>query len=164
LSTLTQGDYSLDDLLTEADDEAFGDETFDELFGSNWNTSDVTQPRYNLVKKGMGPESKRKSPDRHDRYKYEKSSLAYGRLRLLGFPRINVPELVHIGNILENFLRRHGIALTPRNRAARRRKPNAFHWIDENWASIPRRLYDHALMAVLCDKPERVKAMNEKTD
>jgi hypothetical protein len=89
--------------------------------------------QYNRIKEGTGPESKQGSPDRYDYSAFERYSVAYARLRLLGYHGINIHELVHVRNIIENFLGRTGIRLTGRNRAAPRRKPNAFHWIDENW-------------------------------
>jgi hypothetical protein len=122
-------------------------ESFDPL--SFEHLSDKTPPQFNRIKKGTGPESKCGSPDKYDRYPFDTCSIAYGRLRLLGFLEISIRDLILVGNIIENYLEDQGVRLSRRNRAAHRRKPNAFHWIDENWTRIPAGLYDNALFTVL---------------
>jgi hypothetical protein len=114
-------------------------------------------PSGHRMKSGTGPESKRESPDPFDCYPFQTYSISCARLRMLGFMSISVPDLVRVGNIIENFLEHHAIPLSPRNRAARRRKPNAFHWIDENWTRIPWLLFDRAITAVLTKTETRRK-------
>jgi hypothetical protein len=97
------------------------------------------------VKKGEGPESRRFSPDAHDGYQFESKSSAYFRIRQLGFERIHLPILVRLSNVIEADLAARGIRPTPRNRNARRRKPKAFHWLDENWQMIAPIFNFHAL-------------------
>jgi hypothetical protein len=53
-----------------------------------------------------------------------------------------------LSNSIERWCTANGIALTVRNRAARRRKRNAFHWIDENWRAIVP-VYDEAVVRTL---------------
>jgi hypothetical protein len=38
--------------------------------------------------------------------------------------------------MIEDELLRRGANLSPKGRFAKRRKPNAFHWLDENWDPI----------------------------
>jgi hypothetical protein len=97
------------------------------------------------VKKGDGPESRRFAPDAHDGYQFESTSVTYFRIRQLGFQRIHMPTLVRLSNMVESDLVGRGIRPTPRNRNARRRKPNAFHWLDENWQMIAPIFDFHAL-------------------
>jgi hypothetical protein len=106
-------------------------------------------PRPNKVKRGTGAESKARMPDRYDNYPFESQSLAYWRILLLGYSGIHLSDLVRLGNVLEQSMEAQGTTLTPRNRAAHRRMPNAFHWLDENLAVIPVALYDRAVVGVL---------------
>jgi hypothetical protein len=103
----------------------------------------------NLIKKGDGPESKKRMPDKSDGYPIDSRSRAYARLLALGFSRITFRDICRIGNALEEWCAVGQIPLTARNRAARRRKPNAFYWMDENWTRIQGQMYDMAVLSVL---------------
>jgi hypothetical protein len=103
------------------------------------------------VKKGWGPESRAKAPDPHDFYDFQRSSEAYVRLRVMGYQFFTLADIVHIGSRVEDLLLSMEKPMTERNRAARRRKPNAFHWLDENWPNISPDMFKIAVMAVLGD-------------
>jgi hypothetical protein len=45
-------------------------------------------------------------------------------------------DLLRLSNAIEADLASQHVQYTVRNRNAKRRKPNAFHWIDENWTVI----------------------------
>jgi hypothetical protein len=100
-------------------------------------------------KKGWGPESKARAPDPHDSYDFQRCSPAYARLTALGYKFIRLEEIVHLSSKIEDVLLSQDKAMTERNRAARRRKPNAFHWLDENWSEITPQIYDSVAFAVL---------------
>jgi hypothetical protein len=74
---------------------------------------------------------------------------------------ISLADVVHISNLIENLLQVQRAPVTRRNRAARRRKPNAFHWLDENWGEITPAVYDPAVFAVL-GTPAPSKAKQQK--
>jgi hypothetical protein len=105
------------------------------------------------TKKGWGRESKANAPDQHDCYDFEKCSLACIQLRQMGYKSLTLTDIVHIGGKVENLLLAQERPVTERNRAARRRKPNAFHWIDENWPNIDSDMFEKAVLAVL-GKPD----------
>jgi hypothetical protein len=88
------------------------------------------------LEKGCGPESKRNAPDRHDAYPFETRSPSYFRIMQLGLMKIGLVALIHFSDALELELRARYCKITARNRWAKRRMPNAFHWIDENWKNI----------------------------
>jgi hypothetical protein len=113
------------------------------------------------TKKGYGPESKAKAPDPHDYYDFETLSPSYIRLRLVGYEGFTLDDIVLLCNRVENLMLMHGRPTSDRNRAARRRKPNAFHWLDENWSEITPQLYDAAAFAVL-GSPAFPKARNRR--
>jgi hypothetical protein len=94
------------------------------------------QPRQNRVRKGEGPESRKRAPDPYDNYPFDTVSFAYARLALHGLHGIRLVSLVKLTNAIEQALIAAGRRLTPRNRKAKRRKSNAFHWLDENWSAI----------------------------
>lgn len=102
-----------------------------------------------MKKKGWGPESKARAPDPHDSYDFETRSPAYARLTFLGYRFIRREEIVRLCGKIEYLLLSQDKAMTERNRAARRRKPNAFHWLDENWSEITPQIYDSVAFAVL---------------
>jgi hypothetical protein len=101
------------------------------------------------TKKGTGPESKANAPDRHDSYDFQNCSRAYMRLRVLGCELLTLSDIVHLCAMIESLCQARGKRMTQRNRAARRRKPNAFHWLDENWDVIAPYMYDPAVFAIL---------------
>jgi hypothetical protein len=111
------------------------------------------------TKKGFGPESKTNAPDQYDSYDFQRRSPAYIRLRLLGHESFTLSDVVHLCSSMENMLLAQGRPITERNRAARRRKPNAFHWLDENWSQITPQMYDPTAFAILgnpaCRKTRR---------
>jgi hypothetical protein len=88
------------------------------------------------VRKGDGNDSKAKAPDKWDNYDYRLSSPAFARVLCLGYKGIALGALCTVLDRVEDQAREDGISLTPRNRAARRRKPCAFHWFDENWSLV----------------------------
>jgi hypothetical protein len=90
----------------------------------------------NQVKKGQGPESKFRHPDPHDDYNFPKLSASYQRMAELGYATVTLTDLVRLCNQIERRLLEQGQQTTIRNRFAKRRKPNAFHWLDENWPSV----------------------------
>jgi hypothetical protein len=85
--------------------------------------------------KGEGKEGRWLSPDAHDHYPFDRGP-AMLRLRALGRDGIRLVQVVALCNSLEERARTEGQSLTHRNRWAKRRKPCAFHWIDENWKDI----------------------------
>jgi hypothetical protein len=101
------------------------------------------------VRKGDGAESKKKSPDQYDQYHYKAKSVAYARITALGYRTISLVQIVRIGGFVENWLQAAHMPMSERNRAARRRKPNAFHWIDENWQWMRLVPFDGIVMTVL---------------
>jgi hypothetical protein len=103
----------------------------------------------NKIKKGDGAESKRNSPDEHDDYDFERESWSYIHMRIMGYDHITLDQVALIGKVIRRSLRQIGIFLTPRNRPARRRKPNAFHWLDSNMATIGMNRFDSILFQVL---------------
>jgi hypothetical protein len=103
------------------------------------------------TKKGRGPESKVHAPDPHDCYDFQNCSPSYARIMFLGYQYCTLDDIVHIGGKVEDLLLSENKPITERNRAARRRKANAFHWIDENWAEIAPEMYDSSVLAVLGD-------------
>jgi hypothetical protein len=94
-------------------------------------------PRHgpNQVRKGYGRESRSNSPDKWDAYDFEVLSPAYRCLRHIGYEGITTDALWKVLDIVERDAKRCGVTkkITRRNRAAHRRKPCAFHWLDENW-------------------------------
>jgi hypothetical protein len=90
----------------------------------------------NHVKKGEGPESRSRHPDPHDSYNFSKLSPSYQRMAELGYVTVTLTAVVKLCDQIERTLVEQGQQLTVRNRFAKRRKPNAFHWLDENWASV----------------------------
>jgi hypothetical protein len=104
---------------------------------------------YRRTRKSWKSESKASAPDEHDHCDFEHHSPAYLRLRLLGFSQISLQKILHIGGLIEDLAQTRGVTITQRNRAARRRKPNAFHWLDENFHAIRPSVYDQAVLAVL---------------
>jgi hypothetical protein len=152
---------------TYCDDQtAFSDDFFWQPESGRWGSVIGELPMqqsdlaWSPVKKGHGPESKKNAPDIHDSYDYEARSVAYGRVILFGYPGISLCDLVRIGNMIQNMSIARGLLLTPRNRAAKRRKPNAFHWIDENWKTITPMFYDQVVSLVLknsSSKPRKLK-------
>jgi hypothetical protein len=103
------------------------------------------------TKKGWGPESRAKAPDPHDFYDFQSRSSAYILLRVMGYKFFTLGDVVRIGSHVEDLLLAKDTPMTERNRAARRRKPNAFHWLDENWANITPEMFKTAVVAVLGD-------------
>jgi hypothetical protein len=88
-----------------------------------------------VVRKGDGKEGKRLSPDPHDNYDFQ-GGPAMHRLKTLGRDEIRLVRLVALCKDLEDRGRHEAQDLTFRNRWAKRRKPCAFHWIDENWKHV----------------------------
>jgi hypothetical protein len=103
----------------------------------------------NKVKKGDGCESKRLAPDPYDDYPFTKASPAYQRLKFLNAEFLSFPGLLEIGSCIEKTLQLQNAPLALRNRAARRRKPNAFHWFDENWCFISLAMFDSLVIRSL---------------
>jgi hypothetical protein len=104
--------------------------------------------RPNHVRKGAGKDSKAKAPDEWDNYDYRICSPAFNRVVRLGYKGIVLEALCEVLDKVEDQAREDGILLTPRNRAARRRKPCAFHWFDENW-SLVEKIYTTTVREVL---------------
>lgn len=129
------------------------------------SANDVTEvrPTRPRRRKGTGPESKAVAPDHHDSYDFQTRSPAYIRLRMLGYEHFSLGDIVHICSVIERVSHAQGKRLTRRNRAARRRKPNAFHWLDANWDIIAAYAYDPAVIAVLGDPAAR-KAKHGKVE
>jgi hypothetical protein len=105
--------------------------------------------RPNRLSKGTGSNSKSCAPDPYDNYPFERDSLAWFRLRLLGYTGISLQDLARVQRFIQIEAGSRGIVLSPRNRAARRRKPCGFHWLDENMRAIGRELFRRALISVL---------------
>jgi hypothetical protein len=102
----------------------------------------------NRVKKGEGPESRRHAPDPHDTYPYQTASRSYARLRLFGHENLSLIGVVQLATAVEQIIIVSGQRIPPRKRAAKRRKPNAFYWFDENWNLISP-VFDRCLQSVV---------------
>jgi hypothetical protein len=102
----------------------------------------------NRIRKGAGSDGKTYAPDAYDGYRFEQVSPAFHTLRLLGYAGITLMDLDRVSNIVNAEARKLGISLTVRNRAAHRRKPCVFHWLDVNWEHI-RGFYINAVVMVL---------------
>jgi hypothetical protein len=92
----------------------------------------------NITSKGKGPDSKTQSSDPWDSYNYWAESIAFRGLRSLGYEGIAIGPLRDVIDKVHEGAQKRGIAelLTHRNRMGRRRKPCAFHWLDENWCLV----------------------------
>jgi hypothetical protein len=55
---------------------------------------------------------------------------------MLGYEGITITGLRRVAGLIEGHAEQMGLMLTHRNRAAHRRKPCAFHWLDSNWCWI----------------------------
>jgi hypothetical protein len=106
----------------------------------------------NRIRKGEGKDSRTRRPSEWDNYQYESSeSPAFCCLReQLGYEGISLLNLTRVADMIAFETKSRGIEISYRSRAARRRKPCAFHWLDENWASIEE-LFRLALREVLGD-------------
>jgi hypothetical protein len=102
-----------------------------------------------ILPKGEGAGSKANSPDQHDDYPFETISFAYANIVAMGYRAISLVQIVRISRLIEEVLRRANVPVSQRNRAARRRKPNAFHWLDENWPFIRLIPFGQIVMSVL---------------
>jgi hypothetical protein len=58
-------------------------------------------------------------------------------------------DVVRVAHRIEEQGLKLAIALTGRQRMARRRKAVAFHWSDENWDAISHGIFDEAIGEVL---------------
>jgi hypothetical protein len=102
----------------------------------------------NRIRKGFGSDGKAFAPDQYDKYQFETISPAFLSLRLFGYDGITLSDLCRVSVIIQTQAREKGIVLTSRNRAACRRKPCIFHWLDENWNRI-RDFYRNAVFTIL---------------
>jgi hypothetical protein len=100
------------------------------------------------VRKGDGPESKRNAPDPFDAYLYQACSPAFARIVRLGLRDISLVALIELSDAIERELCRRKWRFTPRSRIVKRRKPNAFHWLDENWATVAL-IFDFKLLEII---------------
>jgi hypothetical protein len=112
------------------------------------------QPRHgpNRIPKGCGRDARANTPDKWDFYDYQKVSPGFLCLRELGYQGIVLESLWKVLEKIEEGVAKRGIVqlLTHRNRAAHRRKPCAFHWLDENWCLVEE-IYKAAVREVLGD-------------
>jgi hypothetical protein len=115
----------------------------------------------NQIRKGEGADSKAKLPDPRDKYSFKTRSIAYIRLKQLGYHIVRVVEIVRICKVVDAALRKSGKTPTDRNRPCRRRKPVAFHWLDENWPLIGLPLYDRCVTSVLGIVPIQNKNLSQ---
>jgi hypothetical protein len=106
----------------------------------------------NNTPKGKGRDSKRKSPDPRDSFNYEENSISFRCLGTIGYKGIALGPLGKVMDKVHEGAVKRGIAerLTHRNRMARRRKPCAFHWLDENWRFVEE-IFKTAVQEVLGD-------------
>jgi hypothetical protein len=124
-----------------------------------FHPSSSTSPNHNRIKKGQGPESRRNAPDLYDDYRYQTESHAYARLLELGYPNLSVTRLIQLSNKLEDILLFKNVPLTLRKRAAKRRKPNAYHWLDENWVQIEPIFDDWFEIMESCSNRKEIRRM-----
>jgi hypothetical protein len=110
-----------------------------------------TNPRChpNRTKKGEGPESRQRATDRWDNYQANRG-VSFSRLGQLGHPGITLAQLQKLCDKIAVFMRTRNIVLTGRNRWAKRRKPNAFHWLDENWGKISS-IFDQIVLYIVSE-------------
>jgi hypothetical protein len=106
----------------------------------------------NSTPKGEGKDSRKASPDPADFYNYQGESIAFRHLQALGYEGIIQGSLWKVMDKVQECAVKTGIAmsLTRRNRMARRRKPCAFHWLDENWCLLEE-IFKTAVQEVLGD-------------
>jgi hypothetical protein len=100
------------------------------------------------MRKGDGPESKRNNPDPFDGYLYQARSPAFARIVRLGLREISLVTLIQLSNAIERELSNRKWRFTPRSRVVKRRKPNAFHWLDENWPTVGL-IFDSKLLEIV---------------
>jgi hypothetical protein len=117
--------------------------------------------KHKTIRKGYGTESKRFAPDPHDNYSFRTKSLAFARIVHLGFQKVTLTEVVRICNLIENFMRFTNRRMTERNRAARRRTPCAFHWLDANLPLIGMLFFDNTVMSVMGGKAGKKRQSTE---
>jgi hypothetical protein len=110
--------------------------------------------KQNKIAKGDGEQSKANRPDPYDEYPFETKSRSYYRILTLGYRKVGLAQIVQIRTFIENAFKRTGLQFRSRNRAARRRKPNAFHWIDANSPMVGMALLDAAVIKVMGKQPQ----------
>jgi hypothetical protein len=114
-------------------------------------TPDLRRCGRNRIRKGEGRDSRTRRPDKGDNYRYESESPAFRCIReQLGYEGISLASLARVGDMISSEARTSGIEISYRSRAARRRKPCAFHWVDENWDSVEG-IFRSAIREVLGD-------------
>jgi hypothetical protein len=128
-------------VISRQEDEQVGPSS-----GSRVYPAPCRQPRYgpNRIPKGCGRDARANSPDPWDFYDYQKVSPGFRCIRDLGYEGIVLRSLWQVLKKVEAGAE----LLTHRNRAARRRKPCAFHWLDENWPVV-KEIYKAAVQEVL---------------
>jgi hypothetical protein len=104
----------------------------------------VVQRKKNSIRKGDGKDA---APDEHDNYKHHQG-WAFNVLKDALRSEITA---VAICNVVKELSRQAGV--TPPNRWAQRRKPNAYSWIDRNKAVIQ--------AEVLCEVARRVSGISD---
>jgi hypothetical protein len=124
-------------------------ESGSEITDTIWFDISHFSPQRARARRGEGPESKAKRPDRYDRYRYRELSISYARLAGLGYLKVSLISVVKICNMIESAMTDAGVIISVRNRAAKRRMPCAFHWLDENWGVIGLQAFDIAAISVL---------------
>jgi hypothetical protein len=122
-----------------------GSETIDTI----WLDVSSFSPQWSRARRGQGPESISKRPDRYDGYRYREWSISHARLIGLGYLKVSLISVVKICNMIESALTDAGVIISVRNRAAKRRMTCAFHWLDENWGVIGSQAFDIAAISVL---------------
>jgi hypothetical protein len=101
------------------------------------------------VRKGEGADSKVMMPDPFDQYNFRTKSIAYARMLGLGYQNISLINVLAVCEQIQGMAQTNSIALTERNRPAKRRSPCAFHWLDANWAKYGPQVFDHAVFTTM---------------
>jgi hypothetical protein len=143
LSQVSYVDEGPDPIETIHDEKVVSHEQEEEGESTSSLPADVApHPRIrrgpNITPKGKGKDSKTESPDRWDSYNYQAESIAFRGLQDIGYKGIAPGSLWKVMDKVHEGAMKRGIAelLTTRNRMARRRRPCAFHWFDENWCLV----------------------------
>jgi hypothetical protein len=157
LSQLPYVDEDPDPIETSSDEKVVSHEHEEETESTSGLPADVApHPQIhrgrNITPKGKGRDSKTESPDRWDSYNYQAESIAFRGLQAIGYKGIVLRSLWKVMDKVHEGAMKRGIAelLTHRNRITRRRKPCAFHWLDENWCLLEE-IFKTAVHEVLGD-------------
>jgi hypothetical protein len=100
-------------------------------------------------------EAKKNASDQHDHHQFETQSVAHARSVTMRHREVSLVQVVRIGRHVEEQLLAQQGRVSERNRAAQRGKPNAFHWLYENWGSMGVVPFDQIVVGILAQSAAR---------